>query len=137
VVPEDPPYQDSGKGSRRPRLADLTCCPRSVAAALSKLFLLVDALDECQVADRCLTTFLAEIFHLQTTSNTCVLATTRHVPEIIDKFGIDQPVETRASSDDIRTYVDANMTDLLISVQCSVDLQDQIKTRIVKSADGM
>jgi hypothetical protein len=56
----------------------------SVTAMYSRVFIVVDALDECQVSDNCRSRFLLEIFNLQVKYSTNIFATSRFIPEITE-----------------------------------------------------
>jgi hypothetical protein len=49
----------------RPSLDDILKAVQSVMVLYPKAFVIIDALDECQVSDDCRTRFLSEIFNLQ------------------------------------------------------------------------
>ncbi|KAI0592690.1 ankyrin repeat domain-containing protein [Pyrenophora tritici-repentis] len=130
-------YRDNDDGLKQLSLVDITRSLQSLAASFSRVFILIDALDECNTADRCRTVFLWEIFKLQRISNTSLLATSRNIPEVVDMFDRCQPVEIRASTHDVRTYIEGNLDTLPRFVQSNVDLQEQIKDGIAKAVDGM
>jgi hypothetical protein len=54
------------KKQTRPSTSEILTVLQSVVAGLSRAFVIVDALDECQSAERCRTKFLDEIISLQT-----------------------------------------------------------------------
>lgn len=105
----------------------------------SRTFIIIDALDECQVSEGGRSKFLSEIFNLQTKTGANVFATSRPIPDIVHEFekqkSISLPV--RASNEDIRTYLDPRMSELPLFVQDSPPLQEEIKTAILEAADGM
>jgi hypothetical protein len=109
----------------------------SVATTYSRVFIIVDALDECQPSEGCRTTFLTEIFNLQAKSGANIFATSRFIPEITERFEGSMLLEIRASEHDVRRYVDGHMSHLPSFVRRSPDLQEEIKTEIVKAVDGM
>jgi hypothetical protein len=56
---------DRHKAKRtQPSLDEISRVLQSVAAIYSRVFLIIDALDECQASDGCRTKFLTEIFNL-------------------------------------------------------------------------
>jgi hypothetical protein len=67
---------------------------------------------------------------MQSTSVTELLATSRHIPEIIDTFGDGRLVEIRANSHDVRAFVKGHIDSPPNIVQRRVDLQEEIKTVI-------
>ncbi|KAH0565067.1 hypothetical protein GP486_001549 [Trichoglossum hirsutum] len=118
----------------RPSFSDISKVLQSVAAMYSRVFIVVDALDECQVSDD---SFLSMIFDLQGKCGANLFATSRFVPEITEKFKRSKLVEIRASNEDVRRYLDGHMSQLAAYLRRSPDLQEEIKTEIVKEADGM
>jgi predicted ATPase len=109
----------------------------SVAVMYSRVFTVIDALDECQVSDGCRTRFLSEIFSLQAKSGANIFATSRYIPEITEKFEGSISLEVRANKEDVRRYLDGHMFQLPEFVNGSPELQEEIKTEIVHSVDGM
>jgi hypothetical protein len=110
---------------------------RVVISEFSKVFIVIDALDECQVSDGCRMRFLSEIFNLQSKCGASLFATSRFIPEITEKFKGSVSLEIHASSEDVRRYLDGHMSQLPAFVGRSLDLQEEIKTQIVKGVDGM
>lgn len=109
----------------------------SVATTYLRVFIIVDALDECQSSEGCRTTFLTEIFNLQAKSRVNIFATSRFIPEITERFKRSMSLEIRASEHDVRRYIDGYMLHLPSFVGRSLDLQEEIKAEIVKAVDGM
>jgi Cdc6-like AAA superfamily ATPase len=109
----------------------------SVTSKYSRTFILVDALDECQASGGCRTKFLNELFNLQERSGTNVFTTSRFIPEILKRFTESASLEIRATDDDVRLYIDSRISGLPTFVSRSSDLQERIKTEIVKAVDGM
>ena len=110
---------------------------QSVAAMYSRVFIVVDALDECQISDGCQSRFLSEIFSLQAKCGINVFATSRFIPEITGKFNGSTSLEIRASKEDVRKYLDGQVVRLPGFVRCNQELQDEIMTEIIRLVDGM
>lgn len=121
----------------RPSFCEVSRTLQSVTALYSRVFVIVDALDEYQLNHGCLTRFLLEISDLQTKYTVNFFATWRIIPEITEKFIGSMVLEVRASEQDVRRYVDGNLPHLLSFTGRSPDLQEEIKTGIVKAANGM
>ncbi|KAH0592783.1 hypothetical protein MHUMG1_09428 [Metarhizium humberi] len=105
-----------------------------VATMYSKLFLVVDALDECPTSDCCRDTFISEILALQAATGANIFATSRHVPEITEKFMGALSLEIRANDGDVRKYVEDHISDMEFPVDTG--LSETIKTVIVEAVDG-
>jgi hypothetical protein len=121
----------------RPSVDEISKTLQSVAAICSRVFILVDALDECRVSGGCRSTFLSEIFALQTKYGINLFTTSRFIPEVTEKFKREPSLEIRANEQDVRRYVDGHISHLPSFVGRNPDLQQEIKTEIVKAVDGM
>jgi NACHT domain len=122
----------------RPSFDEISKELHSVVAAYSKCFIVVDALDECQVSDGGRPKFLSELLELQTKVGANLFATSRFIPEVTKVFeGKSVLREIHASEEDVRRYLDVHVTRLPSFVLRSLDLQEKIKTEIVKAVKGM
>jgi hypothetical protein len=121
----------------RPSLEEISRALHSMAAIYSRVFIVVDALDECQVSDGRRTRFLTEIFSLQDKTGANIFATSRFIPEIAEKLSGSTSLEIRACSQDVRRYLEGHMFRLPGFVIRSPKLQEEIKTEIAQSVDGM
>ncbi|KPM39643.1 hypothetical protein AK830_g6898 [Neonectria ditissima] len=65
------------KGVGHPSLEEISMVLQSTAKFFSRVFVLIDALDECQESDGNRIRFLAEVFKLQTNSTVNIFATSR------------------------------------------------------------
>lgn len=123
-----------GKGTR-PSSDKISKVLRSVIrVSYSRVFIIIDALDECQASDNCRTRFIEALFEFQK-CGASIFATSRSIPEVTDKFDTSTWLEIRASNDDIGRYVDAQ-----ISQGDSAtlrDMQAEASARIMTAADGM
>ena len=107
----------------------------SVAAIPLQVFIIVDALDECQVSDGCRSGFLSEIFTLQQKCKVNIFATSRVVPDVTEKFKGHTSLEIRAHNEDVRNYLEGR---IVRSDRKSLrTLDEKIKTKIVEAVDGM
>ncbi|CZR65340.1 related to nucleoside phosphorylase [Phialocephala subalpina] len=121
----------------RPSLDEISRVLGSVAAIYSRVFFIIDALDECQASDGCRASFLSELFNLQTRHGANIFATSRFIPEIIDQFKGGVSLEIRASTDDVERYLEGHIMQLPIFVQQNRPLQEEIKKGISEAVDGM
>jgi hypothetical protein len=110
---------------------------QSVAAVYLQVFIIVDALDECQTSNGCRTKFLTAIFNLQAKCGAHLFATSRSIPEITEAFKNSTLLEIQATKDDVEKYVEGHMQQLLLFVQQNQQLQKDIKTGISEAVDGM
>jgi hypothetical protein len=100
---------------------------QSVAAMYSRVFIIIDALDECQASDGRRTRFLAEVFRLQTKCKGNIFATSRFIPEIVTKFDGSELLEIRASKEDIKRYLEGHMRELLSFIKQNPQLQGRLR----------
>ncbi|UPL02096.1 hypothetical protein LCI18_013030 [Fusarium solani-melongenae] len=124
-------------GNKRPSLDELSRTLQSVAAAYSRVFIVVDALDECQASDGCRTRLLSELFELQAKCGVNIFATSRFIPDVVGMFENGTTLEIRASSEDVERYVKGRMDHLQPFVHRNKQLQEEIKVGISEAVDGM
>ncbi len=130
-------YKKHTDKSTRPSRNDISSALHSVSALYSNVFIIIDALDECQVTDGCRAELLVEIFGLQARARARIFATSRFDPEIEKNFEQTKSLEIRASEEDVQTYLAGKIARLPSFVSSNPDLQDKIKTTISKTVDGM
>ncbi|KAH7031050.1 uncharacterized protein B0I36DRAFT_349186 [Microdochium trichocladiopsis] len=121
----------------RPSIEEIRTTLHSVTASCSRVFVVVDALDECDVSNSCRRTFVTDLLRLQTQSRVNLLATSRFIPEITEMFSQGTNKEIRATVDDIDCYLKGCMLSLPRFVSTNIDLQEKIKEKIINSADGI
>lgn len=121
----------------RPSFDEITRTLSSVIAIYSRVFIVIDALDECQASNGCRSRFLSESFNLQAKSRTSIFATSRFINDITDRFKDDINLEIHASDEDVGRYLDGNMSKLPAFVGRNQDLQNKIKSAVTKAVGGM
>lgn len=121
----------------KPSFDEIAKVLQAVALRMSRVFVLIDALDECQTSSSCLARFLSEVFYLQSKAEVNIFATSRLIPEIVERFQDCLCKEIQATDDDIRRYLDGHMPELPSFVARRPDLQDEIRTSITEAASGM
>ncbi|KAF4613399.1 hypothetical protein G7Y89_g15488 [Cudoniella acicularis] len=121
----------------RPSLDEISRSLQVVAILYSRVFFIVDALDECQISDGCRQRFLLSLFDLQAECGVNLFATSRPISSIEKEFEGNSKLEIRASKEDVRKYLNGRMFRLPGFVARSPELQEEIKTDIIKAVDGM
>jgi len=119
----------------RPSLDEISRTLHSSAVLYSRVFIIIDALDECQLSDGCRATFLSEIFSLQAKCHVNIFATSRSIPDIMERFKEGVTLEIRACDKDVRNYLEGQ-----ISQSGSNFLKKyhkEIQDEIAKAVDGM
>jgi hypothetical protein len=145
LVQEQSPMHESVKSlykrhydkRTRPSVGEISEALQSVTVDYSKCFIIIDALDECQVSDGGRQQFLSAIFNLQAKTGASLFAISRFIPDIEIEFEGTASLEIRASDEDVRRYLNSHISRLPSFVSRSVDLQDEIQTEIIKAVDGM
>ncbi|KAL2140845.1 hypothetical protein VTI28DRAFT_3172 [Corynascus sepedonium] len=125
------------KGRTRPSIDELSQVLQTVGNLYSRMFILIDALDECRLSDGSRAKFLTEIFALQSKIGANVFATSRFIRDITERFKHNLSLEIRAQPEDVQRYIDGNMAHMPACVTRSPDLQKEIITKIVHAVDGM
>ena len=121
----------------RPSLEEVSRCLQAVTKLYSWVFIIVDALDECTISDGCRQGFLSGLFSLQEKCRSSIFATSRPISSIEKEFQGNLKLEIHASDKDVRRYLDGHMFRLPGFVTRSLEVQEEIKTAIVKAVDGM
>lgn len=130
---------DTHKDKRtRPSLNEILMALHSLAAIYSRIFIIVDALDECQHSDGCRQEFLTQLFSLQGKCGANLFMTSRFIPEIVDRFKTASvSLEIRANTKDIERYLEGHIEQLPRCVQQDPKLRQKITTEISGAVDGM
>ncbi|KAI0542485.1 hypothetical protein GGR58DRAFT_252203 [Xylaria digitata] len=124
----------------RPSVEEISHALHLVSSLYKSVFIVIDALDECQTSDGCRTQFITEVLKLQNGYNANVFVTSRFIPEIVDKFrntNNTTNLEIQACRQDIEAYIEGNLVELPSFVQRNKNLQIDIKNAISEAVDGM
>lgn len=130
-------YQYRSSLGVSPTIEELSEALCSLSQSFSRVYIVVDALDECQGSSNGRAKFLSELFRTRDRARANILATSRPIPEIKHEFGNCDVLEIRASPEDIQVYLQGNMYRLQSCVRASAELQKDIREAISKMADGM
>jgi Cdc6-like AAA superfamily ATPase len=120
----------------RPSLDEISRTLDSVIATYSKVYIVIDALDECQLSGGYRSIFLSNIFDLQAKTGAKLFTTSRPILDIEKEFKGCLSLELLATDNDIGRYLDGHMSQRLPFV-LSKPLQEEITTAIVKAVEGM
>lgn len=121
----------------RPSLDEISRSLEIVTTLYSRVFIIIDALDEYQEAGSCRTRLLSVISNLQIKNKVNLFATARNIPDIKKNFENCLQLEIRADHGDIRSYLDQHMPELPDFISEDISLQTEIKTNIEGAIDGM
>ncbi|KAF2803872.1 uncharacterized protein BDZ99DRAFT_164571 [Mytilinidion resinicola] len=138
--------------AERPPLDEIVKALRATLKLHSKVFIVIDALDEYRVATgdgtdedenyaankEALGKLLSELFQLRTEIQVSLFATSRFETDITSRFEGCVSKEIRAHDHDILKYIDSRMPKLLRSqISKHSQLQEKIRNEILNSVDGM
>ena len=121
----------------RPILDEILGSLQAVASVYSRVFIIVDALDECQVSDGCRSRFISNIFNLQAKTGAKLFTTSRPNLDIEKQFKGCLLREILASDEDVQRYLDDHMSQLPTFILSKPELQEEIKIEIVGAVEGM
>lgn len=130
-------FERHQKQRTRPQLNDYLRALKSVVAMFSKVFIVLDALDECQESHGCRESFLSEVFKLQQNSRASIFATSRFVPAITDKFESATNLQIRAKKGDLQVYINRFLERRPRLSGKGSTLCNEVKEGILKAVDGM
>ena len=108
-----------------------------IVSHYSTAFILIDALNKCQVSSEGRKMLLSGIFNLWIKIGVNLFATTHFIPEIMKEFEGTVSLEICASQEDVQIYLDEYMSQLSSCVLQSCGCQSKIQTEIIKAVDGM
>lgn len=120
-----------------PSLEELSDTLREVLTGFSTVYVVIDALDECEDSDGSRRQFLAKLQDLQAEQDVRLLATSRFISEIEEEFKQAEILEIRASEDDVRRFVAGQISRLPKCIQRDSALQQFVEERITERVDGM
>lgn len=130
-------YDKHKLNQTQPTLDEILQALNSVATLYTRVFIIVDALDECLVTGSHRSRFLSKIFDFQEKSGSNLFMTSRHLPEITGILRGHTSLEIRALESDVRRYVDEHISNLPSFVGRNPDLKEEVKTGILDAVDGM
>jgi hypothetical protein len=139
VIPEDLKnlYEHHVSKKTSPTLEDVSKVLHSEASRYSKVFIVVDALDECAGDDGTRALLLATLNALQTTNAINLMVTSRPILKIERMFQDVIQLEVRASDSDVGKYIEGQMSRLASCVSRNKSLLETIKSDIIRAVDGM
>ncbi|KAI2842336.1 hypothetical protein CBS76997_10291 [Aspergillus niger] len=130
-------YAQHKKRQTRPKLDELSESLSVLLGHFSRIFIVVDALDEYSSRDEALRRLLSELFRLQSNSTVSIFATSRHSPAIQSAFEGCLQQEISAAAEDVRAYLEGHICQLSRVVLRNDELQKEIVNAITKTVNGM
>ncbi|KAH7070225.1 hypothetical protein FB567DRAFT_633870 [Paraphoma chrysanthemicola] len=121
----------------RPSFEKLVKCLHAVSSGFSRVFILVDALDECDDLHGTRKDLITQLYKLQTECAVNVLATSRSEIQFTKTFKKSLILEIRAQDEDVEQYLEAQLSTVSDFARVDQSLRDEIKVKITESIDGM
>lgn len=108
----------------------------SVSREYSKVYIIIDALDECNASSNTRPILLGEMFRLQNHATANIFATSRPNMEVSSFFSGSLTQEIAATDDDIGRYLNRQ---ILLNESLIIDdeLRVEMNNKVVAAADGM
>ena len=139
IVPEDVSYvyKCHIRTQTRPSLREWSDLLQSQVHSFSKVFFIIDALDECIESNGTRESLIAEIQKLQPSIH--LLVTSRHIASIEREFEKAARLEILANDEDVRRYLEGRIESgrLKLHVRADPTLRDVIISTLVEKARGM
>ena len=129
-------YDSHHSTKKRPNLEEILKVLGEVIESLSKVYLILDALDECSLEVR--NPFVQRLKSMRSTAR--MLVTTRPIDNIVQEFTKESPIEIRANPSDLEKYiksriVNSDRLDRLLREDTM--LVAEICNKVIAKADGM
>ena len=80
---------------------------------------------------------MSKIFNLQAKTRASLFVTSWFIPEIMKEFEGNALLEICATNEDVQRYITNHISQLPSFVSNNPDLQEEIKTEVIKAVDGM
>lgn len=125
-------YDKHKEKDTRPSSKEIATALESVASLHSRVFIVIDGLDECAAWKEILS-------QLRSLKGANTFVTSRAIPEIVNDKRLEgsSVLAIRASDADVRNYLDCKMSKLDGLSMCGRQLQQDISGAIVGSIGGM
>jgi len=130
-------YVQHANAQTKPSVQDILAALRSLLADFSTLYVIIDALDECQDDNGTRRSFLASLRGLQASTDLRLMVTSRFIPDINDEFLEAMRLEVRAGDEDVAQFLRGQISRLPKCVQRNSALQDLVVRNIAEAVDGM
>jgi hypothetical protein len=130
-------YLQHDRQGTRPSQSEFFNLLQREAQKFSRVFIIIDALDECSNDDRTRRRLLEKLRTLQKLASVNLMVTSRPFPDIIEEFESAITLEIRASEGDIRAYLEEQMSRLPRCVLKDSRLQARIVDGITGAVNGM
>ncbi|UKZ68564.1 uncharacterized protein TrAtP1_009590 [Trichoderma atroviride] len=129
-------YEKHKYGQTRPSLNEILGVLHTIIGEYSRVFIIVDALDECPTSSGCRQTFLKELSNLQNQFGVNCFATSRLDPDIIAQFRTNSiSLEIRENAKDVQLYVKRYMEQLPAFTELDQWQQETMLVKVLEHVD--
>jgi hypothetical protein len=130
-------YEHHSSRRTKPSLEEIFAALQIVVKNLTRVYVVVDALDECSDRDGTRSRLLAKLRDLQREADVHLMVTSRCIPDIENEFRLVPTLEVRASDADVKRFVEGHIYRLPRCIQRDNELQGFMEDKIVEAVDGM
>ena len=131
-------YYDEHKGSNTdPNAKQAFEVLRAQCDNWSRIFIVIDALDECSERDATRGRVIEGLVSLRGSKRINILVTSRPIPSILCEFEVSERLNIRANPTDIQRFLLGQMDRFAKRILAEKDLQAKIISAVVDAADGM
>lgn len=129
-------YEEHQSERARLSLDEILSALHTTIVGYSRVFIIVDAIDECPAPTGCRQKFLQELSNLQSLFGVNCFATSRPYSDIVTHFGRNSiTLEIRESAKDIEIYVKRHMENLSAFTELDQQQQENILAKILEHVD--
>lgn len=129
-------YELHQRRTTRPSIDDIAKILQSATATLSRVFFIVDALDECQMTEGCQMDLISVLFTFKDVVKANIFATSRHIDRIQNEFRGCISLEVEAKAEDIRMYLRGQKRRFTQGL-VNDELQARIESKVIKASESM
>ena len=137
AIPVTNLYEHHSKRKIRPSLNDIFECLLAVCAAYAKVYVVVDALDECEEQNGTRSGLIERLRQLHTSATVQLLFTSRFIPVIEEKFKPEPMLEIRASKEDVKRFIADQIPRLPACIKRDDELISEVQIKIVEAVGSM
>jgi fungal STAND N-terminal Goodbye domain/NACHT domain len=130
-------YQDHEERGTKALLDEISGACSQVCKTFSKVYIVVDALDECSNHDGTRCKLLKKLRDLQQHFNVRLLVTSRPDPQIQAEFETSLQCQIEASDADVKHYVTSRIDQLPLFIRKDVELQTLVEDGLAHAVGGM
>ena len=128
-------FDDYANRPARPTEDEIAGSFQATCSLFSEVYIVVDALDECEARHR--DRLLSRLRHMQWFWTLKLFVTSRSIPDVVGHFKDDTALEIKASQDDVRSFLEQNLSLPATFVRRYPNLHEDVVEATIKAVDGM